>query len=159
MPNSFVNGPSAQNERKKDPNIEDNFENNNPSFFYLLIQVLCILLAKPSNHVTPVPDEVQEAGTEELEEPWEARLKEFVSKRMVPTDKASQANTAAEVRAEFFKEVAGDVQQRDVRLKLARKGFHETTQAVRDGMKKSTKRVYQYNFNDDGTHFVKLQTC
>ena len=104
-------------------------------------------------------DEVQEAGAEELEEPWEARLKEFVSKRMVPTDKASQANTAAEVRAEFFKEVAGDVQQRDVRLKLARKGFHETTQAVRDGMKKSTKRVYQYNFNDDGTHFVKLQTC
>ena len=159
MPYNFVDEPSAPNERKKDPNIEDNFEKNNPSFFYLLIQVLCILLAKPSNHVTPVPDEVQEAGTEELEEPWEARLKEFVSKRMVPTDKASQANTAAEVRAEFFKEVAGDVQQRDVRLKLARKGFHETTQAVRDGMKKSTKRVYQYNFNDDGTHFVKLQTC
>ena len=78
---------------------------------------------------------------------------------MVPTDKASQANTAAEVRAEFFKEVAGDVQQRDVRLKLARKGFHETTQAVRDGMKKSTKRVYQYNFSEDGTHFVKLQSC
>ena len=31
--------------------------------------------------------------------------------------------------------------------------------SVRDGMKKSTKRVYQYNFSEDGTHFVKLQNC
>jgi hypothetical protein len=124
----------------------------------LLIQILRILLSKPANHVAPVPDEVRDAGAEELEEPWEACLCEFVRKRMAPTDKPAQASTAAEVRAEFFKEVAGDVQQRDVRLKLARKGFHDTTQAVRNGMKKSTKRVYQYNFGEDGTHFVKLQS-
>ena len=82
-------------------------------------------------------------------------MREFVSKRMSPTDVASHANTASEVREQFFREVAGEVQQRDVRLKLARKGFHETTQAVREGIKKSTKRVYQYNFGEDGTHFVK----
>ena len=49
-----------------------------------------------------MPDEVEEAGAEELEEPWEARLREFVSKRMSPTDVASHANTASEVREHFF---------------------------------------------------------
>ena len=109
----------------------------------------------PANHVTPVPDEVQEAGAEELEEPWEERLREFVQKRMAPTDKPMQASTAAEVREQFFKAAAGDLQQREVRLKLARKGFHETTQAVREGLKKTTKRVYQYKF-EDGAQYVRL---
>ena len=68
------------------------------------------------------------------------------------------AATASEVREQFFREVAGEVQQRDVRLKLARKGFHETMQAVREGIKKSTKRIYQYNFGEDGTHYVKLSS-
>ena len=155
MPFNYVDEPSAPNERKKDPNIEDDFERNNPSFFYLLIQILRILLSKPANHVAPVPDEVQEAGAEELEEPWEERLREFVQKRMAPTDKPMQASTAAEVREQFFKAAAGDLQQREVRLKLARKGFHETTQAVREGLKKTTKRVYQYKF-EDGAQYVRL---
>ena len=154
MPYYFVDEPSAPHERKKDPNIEENSEQNNPSFFYLLIQVLRILLAKPANHVAPVPDEVEEAGAEELEEPWEARLKDFVSKRMAPTDVLSHANTASEVREQFSREVVGDVQQRDVRLYLARIGFHETTHAVREGTKKSKKRIYRYNFGNDCTHFV-----
>ena len=58
MPYNFVDDPLAPNERKKDPNVEDAFERNNPSFFYLLTLVLKILLAKPANHVSPVPEEV-----------------------------------------------------------------------------------------------------
>ena len=157
MPFNYVDEPAAPNERKKDPNIEDDFERNNPSFFYLLIQILRILLSKPSNHVSPVPDEVRDAGAEELEEPWEACLHEFVQKRMAPTDKAVKASTAAEIREQFFKAAAGEVQQREVRLKLARKGFYETTQAVREGIKKTTKRVYQYNFGEEGTQYVRLR--
>ena len=107
MPFNYVDEPSAPNERKKDPNIEDGFERNNPSFFFLLIQILRILLSKPANHVAPVPDEVQEAGAEELEEPWEERLREFVQKLMAPTDKPMQASTAAEVREQFFKSRCG----------------------------------------------------
>ena len=62
--------------------------------------------------------------------------------------------------AETISEAAcGGVQKRDVRLKLARKGFHETTQAVKSGIKKSTKRVYQYAFGDDGVSFVHLRGC
>ena len=55
---------------------------------------------------------------------------------MEPAEKPAQANTAAEVREAFFKAAGGAVQSRDVRLKLARKGFHETTRAVRSGIKK-----------------------
>jgi hypothetical protein len=121
-----------------------------------MMQILRTLLTKPSNHVTPVPDEVQDAGAEELEEPWEENLKAFVEKQMTPTDKATHANTAAEVRDEFFKSAGGSVKQREVRLKLARKGFHETTQAVREGLKKSTKRLYQYKFGDE-VQYVQLR--
>ena len=85
-------------------------------------------------------------------------MKEFVEKTMEPTEKAALANTAAEVRDAFFKSSCGSVKQREVRLKLARKGFHETTQAVRDGIRKSTKRVYQYAFGDDETRFVQLRS-
>ena len=157
MPYNFVDEPLAPNERKKDPNVEDAFQRDNPSFFYLLTLVLKILLANPANHVSPVPEEVMDAAAEELEEPWEVTLKKFIEKRMKPAEKPAQANTAAEVREEFFKAAGDAVQSRDVRLKLARKGFHETTQAVKSGIKKSTKRVYQYAFGDNGARYVKLQ--
>ena len=78
MPYNFVDEPLAPNERKKDPNIEDRFERNNPSFFLLLTLVLKTLLAKPANHVSPVPEEVMDAAAEELEEPWEEILQTFV---------------------------------------------------------------------------------
>ena len=100
-----------------------------------------------------------DAAAEELEEPWEDNLKTFIEERMEPAEKPAQANTAAEVREAFFKAAGGAVQSRDVRLKLARKGFHETTQAVKSGIKKSTKRVYQYAFGDDGVSFVQLRGC
>ena len=144
----------AANERQKDPNIEDNFEKNNPSLFFLLIQVMRILLAKPANHVTPVPEEVQDAANEELEEPWEEHLKYFVQ-TLIPTSKPEEASTAAEVRAKFAEAAAGSVEQRDVRLKLARKGFHESTQAIKTKVCRSTKRVYEYNFKE-GNSYVQL---
>ena len=84
MPYNFVDEPHAPNERKKDPNVEDAFERNNPSFFYLLTFVLKILLAKPANHVSPVPEEVMDAAAEELEEPWEETLNTFIEDRMEP---------------------------------------------------------------------------
>lgn len=157
MPFNFVDEPIAPNERKKDANIEDGFERNNPGFFFLLMQVFKILMSKPANHVTPVPDEVADAGAEELEEPWEEHLREFVDKHMEPTEKVALANTAAEVRDAFFKFACGSAKQREVRLKLARKGFHETTQAIRASMKRTTKRVYQYAFGGTDASFVRLR--
>ena len=121
--------------------------------------MLKTLLAKPANHVAPVPDEVLDAAAEELKEPWEETLNTFVHEQMEPTDKPAFANTAAEVRDAFFKAACGSVQSRDVRLKLARKGFHETTQAVKDVVNKSTKRVYQYSFGVHGVSFVRLRGC
>ena len=122
----------------------------------MLTQVLKLLLTTPANHVTPVPDEVVEAGEDELEDPWQEKLREFVAKSIEPIEKTSLANTAAEVREQFFRSACGSVKQWEVRLKLARKGFHETTQAVREGMRKSTKRVYQYAFGCGSVQYVKL---
>ena len=72
MPYNFVDEPTAPNEREKDPNIEDAFERDNPSFFVLAL-VLKTLHAKPANHVSAVPEEVIDAPAEELEEPCELR--------------------------------------------------------------------------------------
>ena len=113
-----------------------------------------ILLAKPANHVTPVPEEVQEAANEELEEPWEEDLKYFVQ-ALVPTSKPEEASTAAEVRAKFAEAAAGSVEQRDVRLKLARKGFHESTRAIKTKVCRSTKRACEYRFKE-GNSYVQL---
>ena len=74
---------------------------------------------------------------------------------LVPTSKPEEASTAAEVRAKFAEAAAGTVEQRDVRLKLARKGFHESTQAIKIKMRRSTKRVYEYNFKE-GNLYVQL---
>ncbi len=118
-------------------------------------------MAEPANHVTPVPEEVQEAGAEEMEEPWEVHLRPFVEKYLEPIDKAASASTAAEVREAFFHLCGDTLQQREVRLKLARKGFHESTQAVREGLRKTTKRVYSFAFRGVekllATRFVRLR--
>ena len=89
----------------------------------LLTLVLKTLLAKPANHVSPVLEEVMEAAAEELEEPWEERLRTFTHDQMEPTAKPSLANTAAEVRDAFFKAAGGAVQSRDVGLKPSRRDF------------------------------------
>jgi len=139
---NYVDDSSAPNERKKDSNIDENSERNNPSFFFLRTEILRNPLPKPASHVAPVPDATQATGEAEFEEPCDVRLREFVKGRMLPTDKPAQVSTAAEVQEQFRKEAAGDVQQCADLLKLALNGFHKTTQAVRDEPEQTTKRVY-----------------
>ena len=114
MPHNFVDRPHAPNERQKKSGIEDLFEARNPSFFYLLLQVYRILLsAKSTDHVTPIPLDVQEAGAEELAEPWLAKLDEFVRRSLRPTDRVANASTAAEVRKAFYNACGNELQERE----------------------------------------------
>ena len=123
------------------------FEARNPSFFYLLLQVYRILLsAKSTDHVTPIPLDVQEAGAEELAEPWMAKLDEFVRGSLRPTDRVANASTAAEVRKAFYNACGNELQEREIKLKMSLKGFHESTQAVKGALQKTTKRVYSHVF-------------
>ena len=94
--------------------------------------------------MTPIPLDVQEAGAEELAEPWMAKLDEFVGDCLRPTDKVVHASTAADVRKAFFNACDNLLQEREVKLKLSLKGFHESTQAVKGALQKSTKRIYSY---------------
>ena len=142
MPYNFVDHPQAPNERQKDPDIENFFEAQNPCLFYLMLQVFRILLAAPMDHVTPIPLDVQEAGAEELAEPWMRKLEEFTAARLTPVDTVGQASTAADVRKAFFNACDNLLQEREIKLKLSLKGFHESTQAVKGTLQKTTKRVY-----------------
>ena len=159
MPYNFVDCPQAPNERQKESGIEDQFEARNPSFFFLLLQVYRILLsAKSTDHVTPIPLDVQEAGAEELAEPWMAKLDEFVRECLRPTDKVAQASTAAEVRKAFFNACDNLLQEREVKLKLSLKGFHESTQAVKNALQKTTKRIYSHVFpGSTSAAYVRLR--
>ena len=130
-PYNFVDGPQAPNERQKKSGIEDQFEARNTSFFFLLLQVYRILLSvKSTDHVTPIPLDVQEAGAEELAEPWMAKLDDFVRECLRPTDKVAQASTAAEVRKAFFNACDNLLQEREVKLELSVEGFRESTRAA-----------------------------
>ena len=145
FPHNFVDSPQAPNERQKDSGIEDQFETRNPSCFFLMLQVYRILLAaKNTDHVTPIPLDVQEAGAEELAEPWMATIDEFVMNCLRSTDKVALASTAAEVRKAFFNACDNLLQEQEIKLKLSLKGFHESTQAVKNTVQKTTKRIYSY---------------
>ena len=159
MPYNFVDCPQAPNERQRESGIEEQFEARNPSFFFLLLQVYRILLsAKSTDHVTPIPLDVQEAGAEELAEPWMAKVDEFVRECLRPTDKVAQASTAAEVRKAFFNTCDGLLQEREVKLKLSLKGFHESTQAVKTALQKTTKRIYSHVFpGSTSAAYVRLR--
>jgi hypothetical protein len=147
MPHNFVDRPHAPSDRQKNSGIEDLFEARNPSFFYLLLQVYRILLsAKSTDHVTPIPLDVQEAGAEELAEPWMAKLDEFVRGSLRPTDRVVNASTAAEVRKAFYNACGNELQEREIKLKMSMKGFHDSTQAVKGALQKTTKRVYSHVF-------------
>ena len=124
-----------------------------------MLQVYRILLsAKSTDHVTPIPLDVQEAGAEELAEPWMAKLDEFVRGRLRPTDKVAQASTAAEVRKAFFNACDNLLQEREVKLKLSLKGFHESTQAVKNALQKTTKRIYSHVFpGSTSAAYVRLR--
>ena len=159
MPHNFVDCPQAPNERQKDSGIEDQFEGRNASCFFLMLQVYRILLsAKNTDHVTPIPLDVQEAAAEELAEPWMAKLDEFVFNCLRPTDRVVQASSAAEVRKAFFNACDNLLQEREVKLKLSLKGFHESTQAVKGCLQKTTKRVYSHVFpGSSSAPYVRLR--
>ena len=158
MPYNFVDHPQAPNERQKDPDIENFFEAQNPCLFYLMLQVFRILLAAPMDHVTPIPLDVQEAGAEELAEPWMRKLEEFTAARLTPVDTVGQASTAADVRKAFFNACDNLLQEREIKLKLSLKGFHESTQAVKGTLQKTTKRVYSKVFpGSDRAAYVRLK--
>ena len=107
--------------------------------------------------MTPIPLDVQEAGAEELAEPWMAKLDEFVRECLRPTDKVAQASTAAEVRKAFFN-TCESLQEREVKLKLSLKGFHESTQAVKNALQKTTKRIYSHVFpGSTSAAYVRLR--
>ena len=78
-----------------------------------------LLSAKNTDHVTPIPLDVQEAGAEELAEPWMARLDEFVRGSLRPTDRVADASTAAEVRKAFYNACGNELQEREVKLKMS----------------------------------------
>ena len=78
--------------------------------------------------------------------------------RLRPTDKVAHASTAAEVRKAFFHACDNLLEEREVKLKLSLKGFHESTQAMKDGMQKTTKRVYSYVYpGRANTEYVRLR--
>ena len=113
---------------------------------------------KSTDHVTPIPLDVQEAGAEELAEPWMAKLDEFVRECLRPTDKVAQASTAADVRKAFFNACDNLLQEREVKLKLSLKGFHESTQAVKNALQKTTKRIYSHVFpGSTSAAYVRLR--
>jgi len=157
MPYNFVDAPDAANEKQKDPSIEDRFEEWNPSMFFLLMQLYERLLKDSrSSTVVPVPEEVAEAGSEELREPWMDKLDEWTRARVRPTDSVKDAATAATVRESFFEALVGELQKREVGMRLAQKGFHESPpKPYKDKLKTISKRLYSFKF-EDGTHYVAL---
>ena len=160
MPHDFVDAPEAVNEKQKDSITEDRFEDWNPSMFFLLMQIYKQLLKdSTSATVTPVPAEVVEAANEELREPWMDRLDEWTRELVRPTDSVKDAATAATVRESFFETCTGELQKREIGMRLAQKGFHESPpKPYKEKLKTLSKRIYSFKF-EDGTHYVKLEGC
>ena len=102
-----------------------------------------LLLAKPAHHVTPIPEEVQEAGKVELAEPWADKVPLFVDKRLTPTDNVAQASSSAEIRSAFLDFAEGALDKREVGMKL----FYEKTVMYKSGAKRTSKRVYELAFS------------
>jgi hypothetical protein len=72
------------------------------------------------------------------------------------TANAKDASTAAEVREAFFQFCAGSVPKKEVGLRMSRKGFAEDTANFWAGVKKTSRRVYRFNFPDRGVAFAVL---
>jgi len=150
LPYTFRENPTEANHRTLDPALEDKFEERNPSFFYLVCAIYRIFLRdSKANTVTPVPEEVQEATTQEISEPWMLKLAEFRSTELEPTSQAGEASTAAEVRnafSAFSKDSPGAIEKRELSLRFSQQGFSETSKYIKNGVTHSTKRVYELAF-------------
>ena len=127
------------------------------TLFFLLMQIYKHLLKdSASATVMPVPAEVAEATSEELREPWMDRLDEWTRGKVRPTDSVKDAATAATVRESFFETCGGELQKREIGMRLAQKGFHELPpKPYKDKLKTVSKRVYSFKF-DGGMHYVTL---
>ncbi len=141
MPCNFVAHPTMANEKQVIAGLEDNFPAWNPSFFFMLCQVRRILLNASAHEIHPIPDEVKQAVSEELREPWMDELDRFVRDKLVHAKKVTQASAAAEVREAFFKRCDGMLEKREVGLKMAAQGFQEESEAYTDAsaFKRTTK--------------------
>ena len=112
-------------------------------------------MGRNQTNVTPVPQEVNEAVEEELQEEWMAQLTTFMQDRLVAAPRPSGASSAADVRHAFF-EFCPEVPKKEVGLRLARKGFQEDSVHYNDGIKRTKKRVYRARM-DGETQLVALR--
>ena len=87
------------------------------------------------------------------------RLDEWTRENVRPTDSVKDAATAATVRESFFEKCTGELQKREIGMRLAQKGFHESPpKPYKEKLKTLSKRIYSFKF-EDGTHYVKLEGC
>ena len=156
MPCNFVPRPKAANDRLIKPDMEDQFPAWTPSFFYLLCRIRSVLMSAPAQEVSPVPDEVREAVAEELAEPWQAKLAEFVEKAIEPENEVKLASSCADVKDAFYAQCQCTLEKREVGLKLAARGFKEEKKNDKDNGKRSSKNVYTYTFPGGESGFVRL---
>ena len=84
------------------------------------------------------------------------RLSEFTRARLELASKPSTASSVAEVRQAFFEFCGGDVPNKEVGLRLARKGFAEDSVNYYEGVKRTKKRVYRVK-KDVGTQLMMLR--
>ena len=62
------------------------------------------------------------------------------------------------MRETFFNACDNLLQEREVKLKLSLKGFHESTQAVKGAVQKTTKRIYSHVFpSSTNAAYVRLR--
>jgi hypothetical protein len=156
LPFNFVETPQAANEKQKDANLEAQFASWRPSLFFLLCQVYArFLRVRNQTNVTPVPQEVSEAVEEELEEDWMRKLVEFTRDRLEPAARSKDATSAADIRQAFFDFCCGEVPKKEVGLRLARKGFAEENAHFRNGLTRTSRRVYKVKL-ESGVSFVML---
>ena len=78
-----------------------------------------------------------------------ADLSRFIAERIEGCNNAKAASTAAEIREAFAS--CTDLSKKEIRLKLARKGFAEETANYFDGVRKTSKRVYRLRMNQETT--------
>jgi hypothetical protein len=157
LPFNFVEEPRDANEKQRNSDLERHFPAWRASLFFLIKDVYCHFLKDhPQSNITPVPPEVMEAVEEELEEDWMQQLATFTTSHLSPVENAKDASTAADVREAFFEFCAGSVPKKEVGLRMSRKGFAESTTNFWVGVKKTSRRVYRFNFPDHGVAFAAL---
>jgi hypothetical protein len=157
LPWNFVDDPTAPNEKKARPEIEDQFPSWNQSFFGLMrVMYQTFFRGRHCCNVTPVPAEVKESVEEELEEAWMEMLRNWKDLRLSVTEDVQEAEVVGKVRDDFFTFCRSEIPKAELKMKLAAKGFAETKENfVNDAGARTNKRVYRVS-QPDFSGFVKL---